>query len=327
MNFGKLATGLTLAATLLATHADATEANPSPLVVKSGDLEREFRTPPEAARPWCWWRWLNGAASKEGITRDMEEMKKQGIAGAGLFDSGEVDKKIQQGPPFMSEAWRELFRHAVREADRCGITLSVNLCSGWDAGGPWVTSEHAIKKLVASAPTVVQGPGRVTVELPKPQIVGNFYHDIAVLAMPLPETSLPVYKLVASSQQEGNGSEKVQDFDDETYWQSKGSSMGLTPESPEYLQFDFETPCAAAGVYLKGAQYGCGPKEVEVQCSDDGQTFRSLKRQTLDPREAANIVFEETRASHFRVLILSAYPSGSEPNGSFVRVAEIALLP
>ena len=290
------------------------------------DLEKTFVSPPTEYKPWCWWQWLNGAASKEGITRDMEEMKKQGISGAGLFDSGEVDKKIQQGPPFMSEAWRELFRHAVREADRCGITLSVNLCSGWDAGGPWVTPEHAMKKLVAAAPTVVQGPGRVSVELPKPQIVGNFYHDIAALAMPLPETSIPVYKLVASSQQEGNGSEKVQDFDDETYWQSKGSSIGLTPENPEYLQFDFEAPCVAAGVYLKGAQWGCGPKEVEVQCSDDGQTFRSLKRQTLEPREAANIVFEETRASHFRVLILSAYPSGI-PQASFVRVAEIALLP
>ncbi|MEI8235538.1 MAG: glycosyl hydrolase, partial [Verrucomicrobiota bacterium] len=237
--------------------------------------------------------------------------------------------KVQQGPEFMSEAWRELFRYAVREAHRCGITLTVNLCSGWDAGGPWVTPEHAMKKIVASAPTVIQGPGRASVELPKPQIVKNFYKDISVLAMPLPETSLPVYKLVASSQQEGNDSEKAQDFDDETYWQSKGPQPGqvLTPENPEFLQFDFATPCAAAGVYLKGAQYGCGPKEVEVQSSDDGQTFHSLKRQTLDPHEAANIVFEETRAKYFRVLFLSAYPYGSDHKSSFVRVAEISLLP
>jgi len=293
------------------------------------DLEKTFASPPSEYKPWCYWWWLNGAASKEGITRDFEEMRRQGISGALLFDAGKVDKKVQQGPEFMSEAWRELFRHAVHEADRCGITLSVNLCTGWDAGGPWVTSEHAMKKLVASAPTVVQGPGRVSIALAQPQTVNGFYQDISVLALPLSEASLPVYKLVASSQQEGCEPEKAQDFDDDTYWQSKGEQPGqeLTPEKPEFLQFDFEAPCAASGVYIKGAQYGCGPKEVEVQSSEDGQTFRSLKRQTLDPREAATLVFEETRAKHFRVLFLSAYPYGGEEKNSFLRVAEIALLP
>ena len=37
---------------------------------------------------WCYWWWLNGAASEEGITRDFEEMKRQGISGALLFDAG-----------------------------------------------------------------------------------------------------------------------------------------------------------------------------------------------------------------------------------------------
>ena len=42
------------------------------------NLQRDFVSPPDAARPWCYWWWLNGAASKQGITRDFEEMKKQG---------------------------------------------------------------------------------------------------------------------------------------------------------------------------------------------------------------------------------------------------------
>ena len=29
-----------------------------------------FATPPDSAKPWCYWWWLNGAASKEGITRE-----------------------------------------------------------------------------------------------------------------------------------------------------------------------------------------------------------------------------------------------------------------
>jgi hypothetical protein len=40
-----------------------------------------------------------------------------------------------RGPKFMSGEWRELNKHAVREADRCGIALGVNLCTGWSFGG------------------------------------------------------------------------------------------------------------------------------------------------------------------------------------------------
>ncbi len=113
-------------------------------------LRQDFLIPPDSAKPWCYWWWLNGAASKEGITRDFEEMKRQGISGALLFDAGEAGADAPRGPHFMSPEWRELYKHAVREADRCGIALGVNLCSGWNCGGPWVTPEHAAKKLVSA---------------------------------------------------------------------------------------------------------------------------------------------------------------------------------
>jgi hypothetical protein len=123
-------------------------------------LARDFQSPPDESKPWCYWWWLNGAASQEGITRDFEEMRKQGIRGALLFDAGVAGPDAPRGPKFMSAEWREHYKHAVREADRCGIVLTVNLCSGWNAGGPWVTPEYAAKKLVSSR-TVVKGPGRV----------------------------------------------------------------------------------------------------------------------------------------------------------------------
>ena len=105
---------------------------------------------------------------------------------SGLFDAGEAGPEAPRGPAFMSDAWRELYKHAVKEADRLGIVLTVNLCSGWNAGGPWVTHDHAAKKLV-SAQTVVQGPGRLSVAVPKPPAVQEFYRDIAVLAAPIPD--------------------------------------------------------------------------------------------------------------------------------------------
>ena len=111
----------------------------SPLSAQD-DLAKGFAQPPNEAKPWVYWWWLNGAASKEGITRDFEEMRRQGIAGALLFDAGAAGADAPRGPFFMSAEWRELFKHAVREASRCGLVLSVNLCSGWDAGGTRIGS-------------------------------------------------------------------------------------------------------------------------------------------------------------------------------------------
>ena len=51
-------------------------------------LAEGFRTPPDSAKPWCYWWWLDSNAAKEGITADLEEMKRQGIAGALIFDAG-----------------------------------------------------------------------------------------------------------------------------------------------------------------------------------------------------------------------------------------------
>jgi hypothetical protein len=287
-------------------------------------LEANFLSPPAAARPWVYWWWLNGAASKEGITRDFEEMRKQGIGGALLFDAGEAGPAAPRGPAFMSPEWRELYKHAVREADRCGIVLTVNLCSGWNAGGPWVTPEHAAKKLVSSE-RVVKGPGKVTVSLPQPKVAQGFYRDLAVLACPMGSNGFSA-TLSASSQYREYGPALAGDADDVSRWISNGDKpgMGPTPEKTEFLQFDLDKPQAVSGVYLTPYP-DCGPSEVEVQCSDDGRTFRPLKREAFKPLEAKAILFEEIRAKHVRVVFLSSHPFQGQANWN-VQVAEIALL-
>ena len=176
-------------------------ASAIPSAAAADELQKGFATPPDSARPWCYWWWLNGAASKEGITRDFEQMKSQGIGGALLFDAGEAGAEAPRGPQFLSSDWRVLFKHAVREADRLGIVLSVNLCSGWNAGGPWVTPEHAAKKLIGVA-TTVRGPGRIHVRLPQAQTVQGFYRDIAVLASPVSQIA-PPRKSTADSEPSG----------------------------------------------------------------------------------------------------------------------------
>ena len=47
----------------------------------SADLDKAFAHPPDSARPWVYWFWLNSNITSNGITADLEAMKRVGIGG------------------------------------------------------------------------------------------------------------------------------------------------------------------------------------------------------------------------------------------------------
>src|SRR6266567_5746462 len=150
------------------------------------DLEQGFRNPPSAARPWIFWFWLNGNITSNGITADLEAMQRVGIGGVIIM---EVDQGAPKGPvAFGSPAWVDLFKHVCGEAGRLGLQVNMNNDAGWcGSGGPWITPELSMQKLVWSE-TVLKGPAHFDGELPQPETIRNFYRDIAVVAFPkLPE--------------------------------------------------------------------------------------------------------------------------------------------
>lgn len=150
-------------------------------------LASNFQKPPQQYGIRCWWWWLNGNVTEESITRDLEEMKAKGFSGACIFDAGGQNQQgngdVPEGPMFGSSAWRELFVHAVKEAERLGLVLSLSIQSGWNLGGPDVTAPEATKHITWSE-TTVKGPVKSSQVLPMPKIRDNFYRDIAVIAFP-----------------------------------------------------------------------------------------------------------------------------------------------
>lgn len=150
------------------------------------ELKAGFANTPDEARLRCYWWWLNSMATKESITRDLEEMKDKGYGGASLVDAGssnyQVAAKTAAGPVFMSPEWMELYKHAVKEAERIGIELSVNVQSGWNPGAPSITPEMAMKKIVFSEVDVTGGKA-ISIELPQPE-QKLMYADILVQAIP-----------------------------------------------------------------------------------------------------------------------------------------------
>jgi hypothetical protein len=155
---------------------------------QSDPLEAGFAAPPPEARLRCYWWWLNGNTNEAAITRDLEQMRAKGYGGALLVDadgSGQQgNRMVPAGPTFGSARWRELYRHALKEAARLSLEISLNVESGWNLGGPDVKPEQAAKLLTFSR-AAVRGPGEIRRALAKPPAAIGFYRDIAVLAYPL----------------------------------------------------------------------------------------------------------------------------------------------
>jgi hypothetical protein len=153
-------------------------------------LEAGFHEPPDSAKPQTWWHWMNGNITKEGITMDLEAMKRVGIGGAQIFN---VDCDIPAGPvKFMSPEWRGLMLHAVREAERLGLELCVHNGAGWSSsGGPWNTAEHSMQRVTTSEQKV-KGPSRFASVLPLPPKQKDYYRDIAILAFPTIPSTKPL---------------------------------------------------------------------------------------------------------------------------------------
>ena len=73
---------------LLPVSSCAVGKAPAKSLVPDISLEAGWQSPPQAARLWAYWWWLNGNVDAAAITRDLEEMAAKGFGGAILCDAG-----------------------------------------------------------------------------------------------------------------------------------------------------------------------------------------------------------------------------------------------
>ena len=178
--------------TFMVAAAVATAATPV------DPLATGFSSPPPDARPLVWWHWVNGNVSKHGIEADLADMKRVGIAGVQMFD---VSIYLPAGPVrYGTDLWHEHVQHAIATAEKLGLEFHLMNTPGWSAsGGPWVTPERSMKKLVWSETPATGGDARA-LPLAAPEIpplkfrepglekMRNFYRDVAVFAVPADST-------------------------------------------------------------------------------------------------------------------------------------------
>ena len=98
----------------------------------SRPLWDDFANPPDSAKPWCYWWWVNGHVDRETITADLESMKRLGFGGVLMFDSrGYWDDEEHVVNPkaeivWGSPAWYDFVEFSIRECSRLGLEFTMN---------------------------------------------------------------------------------------------------------------------------------------------------------------------------------------------------------
>ena len=153
--------------------------------VAQDNLAQSFTHPPNSARPWVYAFIVDGNLTKEGITADLEALKRAGIGGLLVFDA---TRHTPAGPAkFMSPLWLDLYKYLVAEAKRLGLDVSLNNDAGWaGSGGPWNTPENSCQRVVWTT-IQVTGPAKIDEVITQPETKLDYYRDIAMLAFPTPK--------------------------------------------------------------------------------------------------------------------------------------------
>ncbi|MDU1903153.1 MAG: glycosyl hydrolase [Dysgonomonas sp.] len=301
------------------------------LALQSGfsqNLRQLWESPPEEAKSWVFWYWMQGAVSKEGITADLEAMKEVGIAGAYLMPIRGVPEKpfIEPIVEQLSPLWWEMVDYAFREADRVGVKIGFHVCDGFAlAGGPWITPELSMQKVVWSQVNI-QGGKNINQALPQPQSWKGYYKDIAVFAYPTMQG-----EGVSSQTTIPKVTTDVKDMDPQ-FLADKNLEGTFRSESPCWIQYEFDKPFTARTIQIERSGNNFQSQRLVVQASDDGMIFREVMR-LQPPRQGWQEVdfaklgrefsithsLPETTARYFRFLYDKA---GTEPGAEDLDAAK-----
>ena len=244
--------------------------------VSKTDLRKAFQSPPASASPWVFWYWYQASVSREGISADLKAMKEAGIGGAYLMPI-----KGPANPPLMdsvvvqlSPQWWAMVKHAFNEAKRLGIKLGIHASDGFAlAGGPWITPELSMQKIVWSQKNI-SGGKLFNGILEQPETLENFYKDIAVFAFPSTKdagvTTRTVKPKITSSKQDSIAQLLIDPF----------NKKNFSSDEPCWIQYEFEQPFACRSIIIH-SRNNYQSNRLIIQTSNDGKEFTTITR--LEP--------------------------------------------
>jgi hypothetical protein len=300
-------------------------------------LYRGFIAPSNAAKPRVWWHWMNGNITKDGVRKDLEWMHRAGIGGFQNFDAALMTPQIvEKRLTYMTPEWKDVFKYTTKLADSLKLEMAIAGSPGWsESGGPWVSPEDGMKKLVWTETRVKGGSTNITItkpagvtgpfqNLPKQPDFGmsqaehkeppTLYKDIAVVAYKLPETdqSLSELNVVVTSSSGHFSLSQLTDGDvNVTNLLPSDTAKGFA-----WIQFSFPQPQTIKAITMMGGG-NKGPFGLlgefkdnrSLEVSDDGVNFKWVCYIPAGNVLQQTIAIPATTAKYFRVTVKNPPPA------------------
>lgn len=248
-------------------------------VLVKTDLEKLFKHPPQSAKPWVFWYWMQAAVTKAGITADLEAMKQAGMGGAYLMPIKGVANPAWITPPVeqLTPEWWAMVKFAMQEADRLGMQMAMHDSDGFAlAGGPWITPELSMQKVVW-AQTLVKGGKPFNDTLQRPESYKGYYKDISILAYPS-----QVGFGVSSASLKPKVTTSLPNTDVQ-FLAEPGNKKTFATTDSCWLQLEFAAPFTCRSLVVHTAAPSYQAQRLRIEVSNDGKVFRSAGR-LLPPR-------------------------------------------
>jgi len=266
-------------------------------LVQAGTTAREaFLTETPQAKPWCYWYWMHGCVSKAGITADLQAMQESGLGGAFIFSirPTENPSKYEPAVETLSPEWFQLVKFAMEEAGKRNLQLAMHISDGFAlAGGPWITPEQSMQKVVWSS-IVKNGGRKLKCSLPEPESMHqatassfevniggkeskdnavipftdvSLYKEIAIFAYKAPSETLKPIRISAPG-----------DTSDLSYLADIYKTGTFRSENPISILYEYAKPfvCRSIVTKVNGTVYQC--HRFLVEASQDGIHFHFVAK-------------------------------------------------
>lgn len=287
----------------------------------SQDLRQRWAAPTQESKPWAIWYWMHGAVTREGITADLEAMKENGLGGAYLMPIRGVPEKpfivpiVEQ----LSPLWWEMVDFAFKEAGRLKLEIGFHICDGFAlAGGPWITPELSMQKVVWSQ-VDIKGGKQFNDTLPLPENYKGYYKDIVIYAYPTPEG-----EGVSTQKVSPKITTDVKDADTQ-FLADRTLDGTFRSVDPCWIQYEFEKPFTCRTIEVEPAGNSFQSQRLTILASDNGVDFRKIV-QLEPPRQgwqnydyAMTHAIPPTTARYFR---FTYDKSGTEPGAEDLDAAK-----
>lgn len=267
------------------------------------DFSQSFSAPDSFdAKPWCFWYWMHGAVTREGLTTDLEAMAANGLGGTYLMPI----KSIEQNPALggtvrqLSPEWYAMVDWAMQEADRLGLKLGMHICDGFAlAGGPWITPEESMQKVVMTPVSDTTGVTLGYYSIPNQFMNGERLFDEVPSTRPSKESGLTV---------------KVSGEGEDLKIDTVGGGFSAKKPCTVDYRFSRSIPVSALELLLPATQFQ--GQRLDVWASSDGINFKHVKQLVPARTGWQNYDFNTTHAIPYTTAKVWRFrwtPEGTQP--------------